>query len=66
MSKYRNAAVFVIWALLLYRVGTTVTDDGYYSTASLVELALLAWIGGLAANELIRYVIYRYRRVNGP
>jgi hypothetical protein len=59
--KYRVLGIFVVWVLLLYRVVTTVLEDGYYTSESLMELALLAWIGGLAANELIRHVIFKWK-----
>lgn len=61
----RTFAVFVVWALLLYRVSETVLSEGYFTTADLTVLALLAWLGGLLANELIRYIIDRYRRTYG-
>lgn len=59
----RTLSLFVLWALLLFTVISMIlrSDNPLF----LAELALLAWLGGLVANELIRWIIFQQRRNNG-
>ena len=59
----RTLSLFVLWALLLFTVSSMILQSD--NPLFLAELALLAWLGGLVANELIRWVIFRYRRSDG-
>lgn len=59
----RTLSLFVLWALLLFTVISMIlrSDNPLF----LAELALLAWLGGLVANELIRWIIFQQGRNNG-
>lgn len=59
----RTFALFVVWALLLYTVVSQIVSSD--DPGHMAQFALLAWLGGLVANELVRWLIFQYRRING-
>lgn len=60
----RTIALVAVWASLLYSVINMVLS-GSGDPQFLAQLALLAWLGGLVANELIRTAIFKWKEIRG-
>ncbi len=60
-STLKTFCLVVLWALLAYRVFDLIMDADS-NRAFALQLALLAWLGGLVTAELIRPIINRIKK----
>lgn len=60
-SSLKTAFLVVLWLALAYTVSSLILNSETTRTYAL-ELALLAWLGGLVSAELVRPIINRIKK----
>lgn len=56
LTKYKNKSVLIIWLLLLYPLGSSITNDGPLATRSVIGLLPLSIIAAVGLAEIFQKI----------